>query len=153
MSRFNVGVNGYYGFATIYQEFGPWWALRLRRLALVLWLPDWTVPLIGSIRIRRDGERVTVAAYYGDSLSDFACFLVNKIFALTQRYVRERSIDVPLAGLIAAYGSDAPAYWREEWKRGTKLWKLQGPPDAGVRTVMRTADGPVVCACYSGGSQ
>lgn len=150
MERWSVGVNGYFGHATIYRERGPWWAFALEAMAyrLLCWTPGWRVPFIGRIPITRewiDGtkENTTIGDWYGDTLCCWATCAYNEYQTIWwNRYIR-RHIDVPLADIIAAWGDEAPRFWREQWDEGTESWKRHGPPDASRGKVFRTHDATI----------
>lgn len=142
MERWGVGVNGYYGKASIYRDRGSWWTFALEWLVdnTVYRLPEWEVPFIGRIPVwdKYDGEWTTIRDYYGVCLSCIVSLLVGlPILNWLHTKRVHRSINVSLEKLIRNWGDEAPAFWAEQFDEGTETWKEDGPPDPKHGTVYR----------------
>lgn len=143
MERWSVAVNGYFGKASVYRDSGPWWTFAVMDVAEFLCdkAPDIRIPLVGRIKIVRDGEVYTIAEYYGDTLAFWAHMLHNSVFQWAAKKQKVSWGSVPLKDLIVGFGGDAPSYWKEAWDRGTEQWAEDGPPNPEFGRVFRTADG------------
>lgn len=98
---------------------GPWWVVALDACVdkVGSWMPEWNVPLIGRVRIIRDGERYTFGEYYGTCLGClFAFFVSGPVQQWTWRRYRRREVAVPMTAMVEAFGDDAEPSWRDSLK-------------------------------------
>lgn len=113
MQRWGWGVNGIYKTCDVYLEEGPWWAWALGRIADVC-LPRWRIPCLQLIPIVREGERTTVAQWYGETLDDFwHAWVTYPLFNFAYTFIK--STAVPLSwdfGKSLLYDQN-PGRWDE----------------------------------------
>lgn len=79
MKSWGYGINGLYRSCSIHLEKAPWYVFAVEHA--VNWLcdhmPEWKIPFVGRIHIKRDGEDCTVAGWYGDTVADLFCFSIH----------------------------------------------------------------------------
>lgn len=145
MERWHVGVNGYFGSASIYRQSGPWWSFVIER---VMWqashalhtLIGW-IPLPGLLTKRQivdDGETYTWGEWHGTKLGQLFWLVETPIFDWCVQHRRVVHILLSFQQVRDAFGDEAPAHWAEDWDEGTKMWQ-NAPPDPARGTVYRTA--------------
>lgn len=99
-------------------QYSAWWWVWIS-LGIGEWvldhLPHWEVPLVGRLRIKRDGEFYTIEEYYGSCVGCWGCHLWNSWSQPLYRRVRELgSLTMPLAQAVEKWGPDSPLWWKEE---------------------------------------
>lgn len=124
MEKWSVSVNGYYGVARISVNKGRWWFFAIDFLSdhicsLFRWAPGYEY----------------LCVYVHGPITQW-CF----------NHYEERGADVPLGTVINGWGKDAPGWWREEWDRGTAMWKEFGPPNTANGGVLFRTNHPHIQA-------
>lgn len=119
VERWSVSVNGYYGVARIQKDRGWAWWFFLEWMAdhvchFFYWLPGhWWI----------------------------CSTLHSPITSWCYKHYTNVGVDIPLGDIIIAWKSEAPAWWTQEWERGTDMWKEYGEPKNGI--IYRTANAVV----------
>lgn len=143
MTRWSIGVNGYFGVATIYHETGPWWSFLVPDV--VSWIlslvPAWRLPDVWMRRrIERDGSSYSWGEWYGNTLAVVTASWINAVYQWGSSKQRHVCLSLPMRDAMEAFAQDTPLWWWEEWERGTEQWKRHGAPDASRARVYRRVD-------------
>jgi hypothetical protein len=135
MERWGIGVNGYYGNATISRDTGPAWTF---------WLMDLTerfhglycrIPLpkfVQNWKIKDGSGEYTVEEYYGETLCGLFAVVESKVYSFCSKRQKSASIDVDMrAAAKAFHDGQPPNWWQKSWDIGTELWlehEAEGDP-------------------------
>lgn len=128
MQKWGYGCNNLYKHCHVHLEEGPWWVFAL--MDFTPWLceciPEWRVPLLRRFKLVEDGETYTYAQWYGETLQELFCGLVDHpVTWWAYRRIKTTSVDLPWDQCRAIFYKDDPARW-DEWESDPEFGCYEG---------------------------
>lgn len=146
MERWGIGVNGYYGNATISRDTGPAWTFWLMDLAERFHGLHCRIPLpkfVQNWKVKDGDEECTVKDYYGETMCGVFAILESNVYNFCHKRQRCTSISVDMREAARAFfDGKPPQFWVNSWNNGTEAWledEASGDTIAGAKGVFRTS--------------